>query len=108
MMRTMVARQVRDELHAAEASMDQAVAAARATLDRLISAKVELGLTGTMGDAAIARMRDSVATLEQARLLMNESHEESYAVLKATNIRGVAANPTNWLEAIADEHNRAA
>jgi hypothetical protein len=82
MLRTIVARQVRDELHGAEASLETALTDARATLERLIAAKTELGLTGTMGDAAIARMRDSVATLEQAQELMVESHRESYTVLK--------------------------
>jgi len=94
MLRTIVARQVRDELHGAEASLETALTDARATLERLIAAKTELGLTGTMGDAAIARMRDSVATLEQAQELMIESHRESYTVLKAANIRGVANFPT--------------
>jgi hypothetical protein len=93
----MVARQVRDELHGAEASMDKALADARAALDRLVSAKTELGLTGTMGDSAIARMRESVAALEDARACMIESHMDSYAVLKATNIRGVAIGNT-WTE----------
>jgi hypothetical protein len=94
MMRTIVARQVRDELHGAEASMEKALADARSTLERLIAAKTELSLTGTMGDSAIARMRDSVAALEEARELMIDSHRESYTVLKATNIRGVATVPT--------------
>lgn len=94
MLRTMVARQVRDELHGAEASMEKALADARSTLERLVAAKTELGLTGTMGDAAIARMRDSVAALEGARELMIESHHESYTVLKLANIRGVASFPT--------------
>jgi hypothetical protein len=99
MMRTQVARKVRDELHAAEASMETALADARRTLERLVSAKTELGLTGSMGDAAIARMRDSVAALEDARQSMIESHMESYTVLKATNIRGVAISPTVFQEA---------
>ena len=94
MLRTMVARQVRDELHGAEASMEKALADARSTLERLVAAKAELGLTGTMGDAAIARMRESVAALETAREAMIVSHHESYAVLKLTNIRGVATSPT--------------
>ena len=96
MMRTMVARRVRDELHGAEASLETALSDARSTLERLVSAKTELGLTGTMGDAAIARMRDSVAALEQAQQSMIESHQESYAVLKTTHIRGVANVPTIW------------
>ena len=98
MMRTMVAREVRDELHGAEASMETALTDARRTLERLVAAKTELGLTGSMGDAAIARMRESVLALEEARALMIESHQDSYAVLKATNIRGVAVGPTMFSE----------
>lgn len=108
MLRTMVARQVRDELHGAEASMEQALTDARATLDRLVSAKTELGLTGTLGDAAIARMQDSVAALEAARESMIESHQESYAVLKLTNIRGVAASPTIFTAGSLAETRRVA
>lgn len=94
MMRTMVARQVRDELHGAEASVDKALADARSALERLVAAKTELGLTGTMGDSAIARMRESVDALQEARALMIESHMDSYAVLKATNLRSVASFQT--------------
>jgi len=101
----MVARQVRDELHGAEASMEKALSDARATLERLVSAKTELGLTGTMGDAAIARMRDSVAALEGARELMIESHQESYTVLQLTNIRGVAVSPTIFQTGEAEQRN---
>lgn len=104
MMRTMVARQVRDELHGAEASMDKALADARSALERLVAAKTELGLTGTMGDAAIARMRDTVDALLEARIALIESHQEAYTVLKATNIRGVATNPTDF--GVSDEVTR--
>lgn len=94
MKRTEVAREVRDELHATEAAMEAMIVQAEATLARLRSAKAELGLTGTMGDAAIARMGDTVAALHGARESLIESHQESYAVLQATNIRGVASVPT--------------
>lgn len=96
MMRTQVAREVRDELHATEAAMEAMIVQAEATLARLVSAKGELGLTGTMGDAAIARMRDTVAELHGARQALIESHQEAYTVLQATNIRGVASGPTIW------------
>lgn len=96
MKRTQVAREVRDHLHATEAAMDAVVANAEATLARMVLAKTELGLTGTMGDAAIARMRDTVAGLKQARFDLADSHNESYTVLRSTQIRGVANNPTNW------------
>ncbi len=97
MKRTQVAREVRDQLHATEASMDAMLADTQAMLERLIAAKSELGLTGTMGDAAIARMSDAVAELEQARSSLMASHQEAYVVLQATNIRGVASGPTVWL-----------
>jgi hypothetical protein len=107
MMRTQVARSVRDELHGAEASLATALADARRTLERVTSAKAELGLTGTMGDSAIARMRDSVAALEEARQSMIESHMECYTILQATNIRGVASSPTVFPD-VAREQNRVA
>lgn len=94
MKRTMVAREVRDQLHGAEASMETALTDARRTLERLVAARAELGLTGTLGDAAIARMQESVASLAEAQALMIESHMDSYAVLKAVDIRGVAVGNT--------------
>jgi hypothetical protein len=108
MKRTMVAREVRDQLHGAEASMEAALADARVTLERLVTAKVELGLTGTLGDAAIARMRDTVSALEAAQASLIESHKESYTVLQATNIRGVAFGATFPDGASLDEELRAA
>ena len=106
MQRIQVAREVRDALHATEASLEATLATSRETLARMISAKTELGLTGTMGDAAIARVRETVATLEQAYAALAEGHGEAYRILKATNIRGVAESPTRLLS--ADEDTRAA
>jgi hypothetical protein len=88
--------------------MEAALADARRTLERLQSAKAELGMTGSLGNAAIARMRDSVAALEDAREAMIESHQECYTILKSTNIRGVASSPTVFPEGSAQEQNRAA
>lgn len=86
--------EVRDELYALEASMDAQIKAAKAYVDRLSTAKSELGLTGTIGDATIARAQGCVAALEIARAELWESHDEVYTVMKAVNIRGVAiANP---------------
>jgi hypothetical protein len=94
MNRTQVAREVADSLHATEASLEATLESARQTLERMIVAKAELGLTGTMGDAAIARVRDALTTLEDAYICISEGHQEAYTVLKATNIRGTAAWPT--------------
>jgi hypothetical protein len=108
MKRTEVAREVRDALHATEASLEATLASSQATLARMIAAKSELGLTGTMGDAAIARMRESIDALERAYDSMFEGHHEAYTVLKATNIRGVASGPTIKQLGSADEDTRAA
>ena len=88
MKRTLVAREIADSLHATEASLEATLASSRATLERMLAAKAELGLTGTVGDAALARVRESVAAMEQARALMIDGHEEAYAVMKAIDIRG--------------------
>ena len=90
MKRTQVARHTAEVLHTAEASMEETLANSKKALERLVAAKTELGLTGTMGDAAIGRWADSVATLEQAQREMFESHKEAAAVLKAVDIRGVS------------------
>ena len=90
MKRTQVARHTAEVLHTAEESLEATLANAKAALERLTAAKTELGLTGTMGDAAIARWAECVATLEQAQREMFESHKEAAAVLKAVDIRGVA------------------
>lgn len=94
MNRTDVAREVRDQLHATEAAMEAMIVQTEATLARMVSAKTELGLTGTMGDTAIARMRETLAALHGARESLMDSHGEAYVVLKAAHIRGVASVPT--------------
>ena len=94
MLRTTAVRETRDELHKAEAAMRQAMEDARSAQQRLIAAKKDLGLTGTMGDRAIARWTESVETMEQSYELMVEAHQEAYAVLKATNLRHVAGPMT--------------
>ncbi len=95
MLRTDAVRQTRDELHKAEAAMQKAMEDARLAHQRLIAAKKDLGLTGSMGDRAIARWGESVETMEQAWELMVEGHQEAYAVLKYTNLRHVAG-PGTW------------
>lgn len=107
MKRTQVAREVADSLHATEASLEATLVGARATLERLVAAKTELGLTGTMGDACIARWSEAVAALEAADAAMNESHRDAYRVMKATNIRATAGIVTPKF-AQADDEIRAA
>lgn len=94
MKRTQVAREVRDELHATEAALEEMITKAEGTLARMLTAKTELGLTGTVGDAATARLRETILALYEAREALFDSHHEAYGVMKATNIRGVAIYET--------------
>ena len=103
MKRTQVARHTAEVLHTAEESLEATLANSKAALERLIAAKTELGLTGTVGDAAIARWADAVATLEQAQREMFESHKEAAAVLKAVDIRGVSWTIIPTLNEQADD-----
>lgn len=106
MKRIQIAREVRDELHATEAAMDALLAQTEATLARMLAAKAELGLTGTVGDAAIARMRDTVADLQGARETLVESHQEVYAVYGMLNFKGPRMDRTyDWDTAL---HERVA
>lgn len=86
-----VVRDVATTLHGAEQAVGAAVIEAKKGLQRLKAAKAELGLTGTLGDAAIARWAESVATLEAALDEMMESHGESYRIMQMLNLRSVAA-----------------
>ena len=88
MKKTMVARECAQALHATEASLEATLVSAKATLERLTAAKTELGLTGTMGDACIARMQDTVASLEAALEEIYASHREAYTAMKAVDYRG--------------------
>ncbi len=107
MKRTQVVREVASTLHTTEASLEGALASSKQALERLIAAKVELGLTGTFGDASIARMKDSVAALEQARASMIESHQEAYAILTTLNLRTVSYDPTYKMGSVAEEDRAA-
>jgi hypothetical protein len=87
MKRTQVARECADALHGTEASLEATLISARKTLERLTAARAEMGLTGTVGDAGLARIRESVAALEEAAALIREGHQEAYAVLKTVDVR---------------------
>lgn len=90
MKKIVVAREVADSLHATEASLEAALVSARRTLERMTAAKAELGLTGTMGDAALARVRESIAAMEHAGELMMEGHREAYRIHKTVDPRNRA------------------
>ena len=90
MKRTQVVRETAQSIQAAEAALDATIVEAQQALERMIAAKMELGLTGTVGDAAIARVREGCEALRAARQLIGEGHDEATVVLKAMNIRGTA------------------
>lgn len=94
MKRTQVVREVADELHKAEAVIESAVAESEAALQRLISARKELGLTGTLGDAAIARVRESLASMREARTSFYEGHEEVYRIYQMLDMKDVTIAST--------------
>ena len=106
MTRTQVAREVADALHDTEASLEATLASARQTLERMVAAKAEVGLTGTVGDAALASMAASVAALEAAQAAMFDGHREAHRIMKLVDIRGVASTVIPGLS--ADEDTRAA
>jgi hypothetical protein len=77
MKRTQVVREAADAMHVAEASMEQTLATSRQALEHLVAAKSQLGLTGTLGDAAIARVEEAIVAMEQAQATFIEGHNES-------------------------------
>ena len=106
MKRTQVARHTAEVLHTAEESLEATIANSKQALERLIAAKAELGLTGTMGDATIAGWTDAVQALELAQTKMYAAHAEAHKVMKAVDIRGVSFTVIPGLS--ADEDTRAA
>jgi len=94
MKKTEVAREVADALHVAELSIDTAISDAKAALARATAARSELGMTGTLGDAGIAKATAAIAALEEARANMVEGHQEGYRILQLLNIRGVGLGQT--------------
>jgi hypothetical protein len=93
MKRTEVAREASDQLKETEAAIDAALASARATLNRLVAAKSELGLSGTMGDRSIARMREVVAALEEAGTVAPREPRGSLRGLQGCRLQGRGRHP---------------
>lgn len=102
-----VIREVTDELHAVEAAYSAALAELKKAEERIVRARAELGLNGTFGQAAVARIRDSVAAAEDAQASLIDCHRECYTVYKSLNIRGVAVSPT-YEKVTQDDDVRAA
>jgi hypothetical protein len=86
MKRIQICRNVRDEVHDVEARLEAALAGSKELVETLRKARAGLGLTGTVGDAAIARAEEAAAALEQAKAAMIESHVEMYEVYRNLRI----------------------
>lgn len=107
MLRTMVARQVRDELFTSEASLEQALKDANGLLATALEARLKLGVIGTLGDAAEGDLRRAIAALAEAKAALTAGHDELYSLMGKLDIRGVAVNP-KVMEGSLEEQNRAA
>lgn len=68
----------------------------------------DLGVNGTVGDAAQARIRETLAALHAAEALAIEAHAEIEILRTSLGFRHVAGLPKWWNEASADEELRAA
>ena len=104
MNRTLVAREVRDELYAAEAAVEAALADSQRLLERMLKAREELGLTGTFGDTAAAQVSASIESLRQANATMADGHEELARLLKALEIKNVPLKAKVPIHYSADQH----
>lgn len=85
--RVTIAREIRDDLYALEAGVLTQLEAARSYVTRLETARVELGMTGTLGDAAVMRAKDAVAALETVYAELLDHHDEIVMVKEAINLR---------------------
>lgn len=105
---TKIACEVRDGLYGVEAELAAVLASAKAFEAQLVKARADVGLKGNYGDAAIARVRDVVASLEAAKEDMISGHSELHTILQNLAIPGVAISPKILSEGCADEGLRAA
>jgi len=96
MKKVQVIRETGDVLHEAEAAVEATLASAKLAVERLIRAKAELGLNGTVGDAAIAGFVDAVALLEEARTSMYEGLRDAQEVAKLLDLRSYASTMIPW------------
>lgn len=94
--RTQVVEGVRDALWALEASHDAQIEAARAYVAQVEQAKKDLGLTGTMGDATIARAKEHLTSLELSRQQLTESHEEAFIIARTIRVPNVSFGNKPW------------
>ena len=91
MEKALVAKGVADKLWATEASLDRAMIDGSALLSGVIEARLELNLSSTVGDAAIAKVTAALAELASARTALADAHKELDAVRGRVGIRPVLA-----------------
>ena len=92
MKRTQICRRVRSEVTTVEASLEATLAGSMQLVESLRAARKELGLNGTVGDAAIARLEASVAAMEEAKAAMYEGHAELYQILQSFRLPAFAGD----------------
>jgi hypothetical protein len=74
--KVLVAQGVANKLFATEKSVDAAIADAAALLTTMITARQQMELSATVGDATSAKVAQAIALLSQARTTMVEAHAE--------------------------------
>ena len=103
-----VAHGCADALHATEESLEATIASAREAMERLIGAKAQFGLTGTVGATGLARMQESIRALEEARDELHGAHREAYRILRTVDPRNTMELGRTKDVLAADEDIRAA
>lgn len=87
--KALVAKVVADKLIATEVSLDKAIMDGADLLNGVIAARLELKLSSTVGDAAIAKLSQTLAELSQARTALAEAHRELDITRARVGIRTV-------------------
>jgi hypothetical protein len=74
MEKALVAQGVANRLFATEKAVDAAMAQTAQLMTSLIDARVELGLSAVVGDAATGKLAQAIATLAEARRAVVSAH----------------------------------
>lgn len=90
MKRRIVAQQVADQLFAAEAAIDGALAAVATLTAMLPSARIEANLSAVVGQGALDRTTETIAALAQARRGIVEAHRELFDVQHQIGLGAIA------------------
>lgn len=76
MEKLLVAKGVADKLIKTELSVDQAIADATSLLGGMVSARVDLKVSATLGDEAATKVAAAIAALTEARQAVVAAHKE--------------------------------